>query len=108
MQSSRSRKLERIGVVDRTARASRTRVLLRRAPIAAAVVAAIPRLDAAEAGGTGGLQEVVVAAEKRTENLPDVPIRITALRAARPQGLRGQNFNDDVKFLPSIAYQTSG
>ncbi|TLY67519.1 MAG: hypothetical protein E6K47_11240, partial [Gammaproteobacteria bacterium] len=65
MQSSRSRKLERIGVVDRTARASRTRVLLRRAPIAAAVVAAIPRLYAAEAGGTGGLEEVVVTAEKR-------------------------------------------
>src|SRR5947207_3274831 len=108
MQSSRSRKLERIGVVDRTARASRTRVLLRRAPIAAAVVAAIPRLYAAEAGGTGGLEEVVVTAEKRTENLQDVPISITALGTARLQELGVQNFNDYVKFLPSIAYQTSG
>ena len=44
MQSSRSRKLERMGIRERAARASRTRVLLRRAPIAAAVMAAIPRL----------------------------------------------------------------
>src|SRR2546429_3276259 len=108
MRSSRSRRLERMAVVDRTARASRTRVLLRRAPIAAAVMAAIPRLYAAEAGGTGGLEEVVVTAEKRTENLQDVPISITALGTARLQELGVQNFNDYVKFLPSIAYQTSG
>ncbi len=108
MQSSRSRKLERMGIRERAARASRTRVLLRRAPIAAAVMAAIPRLYAAEASDTGGLQEVVVTAEKRTENLQDVPISITALGTARLQELGVQNFNDYVKFLPSIAYQTGG
>src|SRR5256886_12850850 len=107
-QSSGSRKLERRGIRERAARASRTRVVLRRAPIAAAVMAAIPRLYAAEASDTGGLQEVVVTAEKRTENLQNVPVSITALGTEKLRELGVQNFDDYVKFLPSVAYQTGG
>ncbi|HET7756515.1 MAG TPA: TonB-dependent receptor [Steroidobacteraceae bacterium] len=89
--------------------------LLRRAPIATAIMAAVPRLYAADvdtssnqAAGPGGLQEIVVTAEKRTENLQDVPISITALGTEKLQDLGVQNFNDYVKYLPSVAYQTSG
>ncbi len=106
MQRSRSRELERIAIADRGARVSRAPVLLRRAPIAAAVMAAIPRLYAAEA--TGGLEEVVVTAQKRTENLQNVPVSITALGTEKLQELGVQNFDDYVKFLPSVAYQTGG
>src|SRR5207302_4326302 len=106
MQRNRSRNLERLGIADGGARDSRTRVLLRHAPIAAAVMAAIPRLYAAEA--TGGLEEVVVTAEKRTENLQNVPVSITALGTEKLQELGVQNFDDYVKFLPSVAYQTGG
>src|SRR5438270_3981446 len=106
MQRNRSPKLERLGIADGGVRGPRTRVLLRRAPIAAAVMAAIPRLYAAEA--TGGLEEVVVTAEKRTENLQNVPVSITALGTEKLQELGVQNFDDYVKFLPSVAYQTGG
>ena len=92
MQRSRFRKLERIAI---------------RAPIAAAVIAAIPRVYAADTS-TGGLEEVVVTAEKRTENLQDVPVSITAIGTEKLQELGVQNFDDYVKFLPSVAYQTDG
>lgn len=108
MQRSRSRKLERMGAWTQATRASRTGVLLRRAPIAAAIMAAVPRLYAADTNSTGALEEVVVTAQKRTENLQDVPVSITALGTEKLEQLGVQNFNDYVKFLPSVAYQTSG
>jgi iron complex outermembrane recepter protein len=116
MQRSRSRKLERVARQAGTSRVSPRNVLLRRAPIAAAIMAAMPmpRLYAADAPATaapadnGGLQEVVVTAEKRTENLQDVPVSITALSTEKLEQLGVQNFDDYVKFLPSVAYQTNG
>src|SRR5262249_46953293 len=106
MQRSRSRKLERMARQARTTRATQGGTLLRRAPTAAAIVAAIPipRLYAADTpaaapADTGGLQEVVVTAEKRTENLQDVPVSITALSTEKLEQLNVQNFNDYVKFL---------
>jgi outer membrane receptor protein involved in Fe transport len=71
-------------------------------------MAAIPRLYAADAAATGGLEEVVVTAQKRTQNLQDVPISVTALGTERLEQLNISNFNDYVKFLPSVAYQTTG
>ena len=88
-----------------------TTVLLRRAPIAAAIMAAVPRLYAADApadASGGALQEVIVTAEKRTENLQDVPVSITALSTERLEQLNVQSFNDYVKYLPSVAYESGG
>ncbi len=105
MQRSRLRKLKR-------AQATGTRrmpLILRRAPIAAAIMAAVPRLYAADAAPSpGGLEEVVVTAEKRTENLQDVPLSITAIGTEKLQQLGVQNFDDYVKYLPSVAYQSGG
>ena len=88
---------------------------MRRAPIAAAIMAALPcRAYAADApshcapADNGGLQEVVVTAEKRAENLQDVPVSIPALDTEKLEQLNVQNFDDYVKFLPSVAYQTGG
>jgi iron complex outermembrane recepter protein len=107
MQRSRLRKLKNMGA-DRPAPAFAP-ALLRRAPIAAAIFAAIPHAYAADATTTSGaLEEVVVTAEKRTENLQDVPVAITALGTQRLEQLGVQDFNDYVKYLPSVAYQTSG
>ncbi|HEX4618601.1 MAG TPA: hypothetical protein VH135_02665, partial [Steroidobacteraceae bacterium] len=73
-------------------------------------MAAVPQAYAADtpsgAASAGGLQEIVVTAEKRTENLQDVPISITALGTQKLQDLGVQNFDDYVKYLPSVAYQT--
>src|SRR5438874_9621926 len=104
MQRSRSRKLKR-AEATRTQRVLR---LLRRAPIAAAIIAAVPRLYAADAPASGGLEEVVVTAQKRTENLQDVPLSITAIGTEKLEQLGVQNFDDYVKYLPSVAYQSGG
>src|SRR6266850_273284 len=100
MQRSRSRKLKKMG--------ASVPVLLRRAPIAAAIMVAVPRLYAADTADTGGLAEVVVTAQKRAENLQDVPLSITAIGTEKLEQLRIENFDDYVKFLPSVAYQSLG
>lgn len=106
MQRSRLRKLKNPSAGARPALAP---ALLRRAPIAAAIFAAIPHAYAADAGtDNGGLQEVVVTAEKRTENLQDVPVSITALSTKTLEQLNVQDFADYVKYLPSVASQSTG
>lgn len=55
-----------------------------------------------------GLAEVVVTANKRVENIQDVPIAVQALGTAKLEQLNVQNFDDYVKYLPSVAYQTLG
>ncbi len=106
MQRSRSRKLKRMAGTPEARKT--TALLLKRAPIAAAIMAAVPRLYAADAADTGALQEVVVTAEKRTENLQDVPLSITAISTERLEQLNINNFNDYVKYLPSVAFQSLG
>jgi iron complex outermembrane recepter protein len=107
MQRSRLRKLRKLSVEQNR---SPAQTLLRRAPIAAAIMTAIPPLYAADAPSqeAGGLQEVIVTAEKRTENLQDVPIAITAIGTEKLEQLNVQSFDDYVKYLPSVAYQTTG
>jgi len=109
MQRSRTRKLAKMRTRMPSGRKSHSQVILKRAPIAAAIMAAVPRLYAADttAVEAGGLQEVVVTAQKRTENLQSVPISVTALGTERLEQLNVSNFDDYVKFLPSVAYQTT-
>ena len=79
---------------------------LRRAPIAAAIMAALPRVYAQQAPEeSAGLQEVVVTAEKRTENLQSVPVSITALSTQTLEDLKVERFDDYVKLLPSVNFQ---
>jgi iron complex outermembrane recepter protein len=105
----RSRSKESRGA--RQPSAGRRRAVLQRAPIAAAIMAAIPRVYAADAtpAGTsadaGQLQEIVVTATKRTENLQNVPISVTALNTERLQDLQIKNFEDYLKYLPSVSMQ---
>jgi iron complex outermembrane receptor protein len=54
-----------------------------------------------------GLEEVVVTAQKRSENLQDVPVSIQALGTETLQQLQVSNFNDYVKYLPSVSFQTT-
>ena len=71
-------------------------------PIAAAVIAAIGG-QAALAQASGGLEEVVVTAQKRTENMQDVPISIDAIGNEKLEQLNIRNFTDYVRMLPSVA-----
>ncbi len=59
------------------------------------------------AADTADDQDIVVTAQKRSENLQDVPISIQALGTQRLDELNVSNFNDYTKLLPSISFQTA-
>jgi iron complex outermembrane receptor protein len=62
----------------------------------------------AQPASPGVLQEVVVTAQKRSENLQDVPISIQALGTERLDELQVNDFADYVKFLPTVSMQSAG
>jgi outer membrane receptor protein involved in Fe transport len=78
-----------------------------RSPVASAVLMALAG-PAAFAQESGGLEEVVVTAQKRAENLQDVPISIEALGNEKLEQMNVQSFEDYVKLLPSVTQQNSG
>jgi outer membrane receptor protein involved in Fe transport len=73
------------------------------------VFAAAPA-DQAAAGATesAGLQEVVVTAQRRAENLQDVPITVQAITGDQLTKLNVVNFNDLLKYTPNVSYSGNG
>jgi len=63
---------------------------------------------AQQAASSGGLEEVVVTAQRRTENLQNVPIAVTALTGETLSQLRVSTIDDFVKFLPSVSTANLG
>jgi outer membrane receptor protein involved in Fe transport len=75
------------------------------APSTAIVFAA----DTAPATATGGeLTEVVVTAERRTENLQDVPITVQAITGDQLKQLSVVSFYDLLKYTPNVTYSGNG
>ena len=72
----------------------------------AAVYAATPADDTTTP--TAGVAEVVVTAQRRTENIQDVPIAIQALTGETLQQLNVANFDDFVKYLPNVTASSAG
>ena len=70
---------------------------------AAAVYAADASGDNSEALG-----EIVVTAQRRTENIQNVPITIQALTTETIAQLNVQNLDDFIKFLPNVTQATNG
>jgi outer membrane receptor protein involved in Fe transport len=62
--------------------------------------------DAAPAGNA--VEEVIITAQKRDENLQDVPVSIQALGGQKLEELQVSEFGDFVKFLPSVSTQPIG
>lgn len=54
------------------------------------------------------LDTITVTAQKRTENLQKVPISLQVLGEQKLDELNVTDFDDYVKFLPSVSYQTFG
>lgn len=52
--------------------------------------------------------EIVVTAQKREQNLQDVPVAITAIGTEKLDQLQVNEFADVVKFLPSVTIQQGG
>ena len=71
-------------------------------------MAAVPRLYAADATPPtpARCRRSSSPPQKRTENLQNVPISITAISTEKLEQLNVQNFDDYVKYLPSVAYQS--
>jgi len=82
--------------------------VLHRLPLASAISAilagGVPAVHAATDAETTTLEEVVVTAQKRTENLQDVPVSIQVLSGAELQSLDVSGLDGYVKYSPSIAY----
>src|SRR5271156_2846573 len=54
------------------------------------------------------IQEVTVTAQRRTENMQNVPIQIQALTAETLQQLNVSTFDDFVKYLPNVTSASNG
>ncbi|SFG28807.1 Outer membrane receptor proteins, mostly Fe transport [Novosphingobium sp. CF614] len=72
-----------------------------------ALATAQPALAQDTPGGTDEGDVIYVTAQKRTENLQNVPIAITALGTEKLQELQVKELQDTVKFLPSVTIQTT-
>jgi len=58
--------------------------------------------------GANEIQAIVVTAQRRTENMQDVPITIQALTAETLTQLNVSNFDDFVKYLPNVTAASNG
>jgi len=64
--------------------------------------------SATDTEATEGIQEITVTAQRRTENMQNVPITITALTAETLGQLNVTTLNDYVKFLPNVTVANQG
>src|SRR5579863_1895962 len=69
--------------------------------------AAEPATASTESAGEA-LAEVTVTAQRRTENIQDVPISIQALTGQTLQQLNIQTFDDYIKYLPNVTSASNG
>ncbi len=96
MQRSKKRKLRR---------APQFRVFRHGIPIASTLLAAMSPAMGQERTASGALPEIIVTAQKRSENLQDVPISVLALDTRKLEELRVSDFEDYAKYIPSVAFQ---
>ncbi len=71
-----------------------------------AAAAAAPGSDTES--GVDAIGEIVVTAQRRSENIQDVPISIQALTAQTLQQLNISTFDDYIKFLPNVTSASNG
>ena len=78
--------------------------------VAAALAVAPPRAPAAQPSesSSGALQEIVVTARKREENLQDVPLSIDVFTKKDMQNLGITGFDDYAQKVPSISFISTG
>ena len=58
--------------------------------------------------GADAIQEITVTAQRRSENMQNVPITIQALTAETLQQLNVSTFDDFVKYLPNVTASSNG
>ena len=85
-----------------------------RKPLARAISAALTgsalatiALAPAHAQQSGALEEIVVTAQKREQNLQDVAVSVQVLGNQQLEELNLNNFQDYIEFLPTVSWQQS-
>src|SRR6202045_3743570 len=63
---------------------------------------------ATDAEASDSIQEITVTAQRRSENIQNVPITIQALTGETLTQLHVQTFDDYVKYLPNVSAKTNG
>ena len=76
--------------------------------LASSAMTATGPARAADASQPAGVQEVIVTAQKREENVQKVPMSIQVLGTKKLEQLQVSSFDDYAKYLPSVSYQTAG
>ena len=61
-----------------------------------------------EAAATVGLSEVIVTAQRRAENVQDVPITVQALTSETLNQLNVQTLDEFIKYLPNVTQSSQG
>ena len=107
MTRSRRRKLQRLAAGREQGSASYSKALMVGVPLAPLLLAGT-NVAFAQQTTAGGLEEIIVTARKREENLQTVPISIQALGSERLSELKINDFTDYVKFLPSVSFTSAG
>jgi iron complex outermembrane receptor protein len=77
-------------------------------PLASAILASGGAAYAAAETETTTLEEVVVTAQKRSEDLQKVPISLQVLGSEKLEQLQVTQFDDYAKFLPSVSFRSLG
>src|ERR1700680_1257897 len=72
-----------------------------------AAFAAESETDSTNAG-TDAIAEITVTAQRRTQNIQDVPISMQALTAQTLQQLNVSTFDDYIKYLPNVTTANNG
>src|SRR5450631_2629537 len=62
----------------------------------------------AETADTGGIQEIVVTAQRRNESIQDVPITIQAVTGDQLKQLNVTTFNDLIRYTPNVTFSGNG
>ena len=85
--------------------------------LSCAIAAILGGTSAASVNAAGGadtesssdtIQEITVTAQRRVENMQDVPITIQALTAETLTQLNVQTFDDFIRYLPNVTSAVSG
>jgi outer membrane receptor protein involved in Fe transport len=56
----------------------------------------------------GGLQEIIVTAQKREQRLQDVPAAISAVTGATHESMGAESFTDYARSIPGLTFQDAG
>jgi len=74
----------------------------------AAIAADASAAPADEEQPSGGVSEIVVTAQRRSESIQDVPITVQAVTGEQLKQLGVVSFNDLMKYTPNVTYSGNG